>query len=219
MPGYRQMLETAERWRELPGLERVPAGAALTFDDGPDADGTPALLDALDDAGVRATFFVLGEQLMRHHALAREAAARGHELALHGFEHVRHDGLRPQAARDDLARALGSFEAATGGRPRFFRPTYGQFSEASYDACLHLGLEPVYWSAWGMDWEPIPAERIADLVTRDLDDGAIVLLHDSARYGHRPDVGPTVEAIAAIAARARELDLRLAPVGELAPAG
>src|ERR671932_1527854 len=120
MPGYRQLLETAERWRRMPGRERVAAGAALTFDDGPDPDGTPAVLDALDAAGVKATFFLVGEQLMRHHALAREIAARGHELALHGFEHVEHDGLRPQAARDGLARALGSFEAATGGRPRFF---------------------------------------------------------------------------------------------------
>src|ERR671938_1159831 len=101
MPGYRQLLETAERWQRMPALERVPDGAAaLTFDDGPDPDGTPAVLDALDAAGAHATFFLVGEQLMRHHALAREAAARGHELALHGFEHVEHDSLSPQGARD-----------------------------------------------------------------------------------------------------------------------
>jgi peptidoglycan/xylan/chitin deacetylase (PgdA/CDA1 family) len=216
MPGYRQTLETAERGQRLPALERVPAGVALTFDDGPDPDGTPAVLDALDAAGVRATFFVVGEQLMRHHAIARDAAARGHELALHGYEHVEHESLRPQAARDDLARALGAFEASTGQRPRFFRPPYGRFSEASYDACRHLGLEPVYWSSWGMDWEAIAADRIADLVSRDLDDGAVVLLHDSPRYGHRPDANATAEAIPAIAACARERDLRLAPLGELA---
>src|SRR5919202_6725037 len=133
MPGYRQLLETAERWRRMPGLERVAGGAALTFDDGPDLAGTPAVLDALDRAEARATFFLVGEQLMRHHALARETAARGHELALHGFEHTDHDALRPQAARDDVARALGSVEAATGVRPRFFRPPYGRFSEHSYE--------------------------------------------------------------------------------------
>jgi peptidoglycan-N-acetylglucosamine deacetylase len=215
VPGYRQMLETAERWAELPGLERLPAGAALTFDDGPDAEGTPAVLDALDEAGVRATFFLVGEQLMRNHAIARDAAARGHELALHGFEHVDHDGLRPQAARDDIARALGSFEAATGGRPRFFRPPYGRFSQASHEACLHLGMEPVYWSAWGLDWEPLPAARIAELAVRDLGEGAIVLLHDSARYGHRPDAKPTAEAVPAIAAKAVEMGLRLAPIGDV----
>jgi peptidoglycan/xylan/chitin deacetylase (PgdA/CDA1 family) len=216
VPSYRQLLETAERWRAMPGLERVPSGVALTFDDGPDAGCTPPILEALDAAGVKATFFLVGEQLMRNHALAREAAARGHELALHGFEHVEHATLRPQAARDDMARALGAFEAATGQRPRFFRPPYGRFSEASYDACRHLGLEPVYWSAWGMDWEPIPGERVADLATRDLGDGDIVLLHDSARYGHRPDCRPTADAIAAIAARAAELGLRVDPIGALA---
>jgi peptidoglycan-N-acetylglucosamine deacetylase len=211
------MLETAERWREMPAIERVPSGVAITFDDGPDPDGTPPILDALDAAGVKATFFLVGEQLMRHHAVARETAARGHELALHGYEHVEHDSLRPQAARDDLARGLGAFEAATGRKPRFFRPPYGRFSEASYDACRHLGMEPVYWSGWGMDWEPIPAERISDLATRDLADGSIVLLHDSARYGHRPDCRPTADAIGAIAARAGELGSRVGRLAELAP--
>src|SRR3954470_19223042 len=218
MPGYSQMLETAERWRRLPARERVEAGAALTFDDGPDPDGTPAVLAALDAAGVRATFFVVGEQLMRHHGIARDAAARGHELALHGFEHAEHETLRPQAARDDLARALGAFEAATGRRPRFFRPPGGRFSEASYEACRHLGSEPVYWSSWGMDWEPIPGERVADLATRDLSDGDVVLLHDSTRYGHRPDCRATAEAVGAVAARAAELGLRVERLGDLAPA-
>src|SRR3954451_21098560 len=209
------MMEIAESWRAMPGLERVPSGGALTFDDGPDPDGTPAVLDALDRAGVRATFFLVGEQLMRHHALAREAAARGHELALHGYEHVEHDTLSPQGARDDLARAVGAFEASTGRRARFFRPPYGRFSEASYAAFRHLGLEPVYWSAWGMDWEPIPADRIADLAVRALDDGAIVLLHDSPRYGHRADAGSTADAVVAIAAAGAEKGLQMGPIGEL----
>jgi peptidoglycan/xylan/chitin deacetylase (PgdA/CDA1 family) len=210
------MLDTAERWRWMPGVEDVASGACLTFDDGPDPDATPAVLDALDAAGVRATFFVVGEQLMRHHALAREALARGHELGLHGFEHVRHDSLPGRAARDDVARSLGTFEAAVGRRPRFFRPPYGRFSEHSYEACADLGLQPAYWSAWGLDWEDISAERIADLASRDLAEGAIVLLHDSPRYGHRPSAAPTAEAVGLIAARAAELGLPLAPLGELA---
>jgi peptidoglycan/xylan/chitin deacetylase (PgdA/CDA1 family) len=218
MPGYGQMMHTAARWRELPALERVEAGVALTFDDGPDPDGTPAVLDALDAAGVRATFFVVGEQLMQHHAIARETLARGHELGLHGFEHVRHDSLPGGTARDDVARALGTFEAAVGRRPRFFRPPYGLFTEHSYEACADLGLEPAYWSAWGLDWESIEAERIADLVGRDLDDGAVVLLHDSARYGSRQSALPTAGAIGLIAARAAGLGVALGTLGELAPA-
>jgi peptidoglycan/xylan/chitin deacetylase (PgdA/CDA1 family) len=213
------MLETAERWRQLPALERVPSGVALTFDDGPDPDATPLVLDALDEAGLKATFFVVGEQLMKHHALARESLARGHELGLHGFEHVRHDSLPGRMAADDVARSIGTFEAAVGSRPRFFRPPYGLFNEASYGACSDLGLEPVYWSAWGLDWEAIAPARIAELVTRDLADGAVVLLHDSARYGDRPSAAPTAEAVGLIAQQAAALDLKLAPLGELAPAG
>jgi peptidoglycan/xylan/chitin deacetylase (PgdA/CDA1 family) len=215
VPSFGELVADVERWRRFPGLERVPAGAALTFDDGPDPDGTPAILDALDAAGVRATFFLVGEQLMRNHALARETAARGHELALHCHEHVDQETMRPQAVRDDMARALGAFQASTGRTPRFFRPPYGRFSEAGHAACLHLGMEPAYWSSWGMDWEPIPGDRVADLAMRDFADGAIVLLHDSVRYAHRPDTQPTADAVAALAARADELGIRLAPLGEL----
>jgi peptidoglycan/xylan/chitin deacetylase (PgdA/CDA1 family) len=210
------MLDTAARWREFPALERVPSGGAcLTFDDGPDPESTPLVLDALDAAGVRATFFVVGEQLMKHHALAREALARGHELALHCFEHVPHDDLPGRTATDDVARGLGTFEAAVGRRPRWYRPPYGRFNEHSYAACDDLGLERVYWSAWGLDWEAISAARIAELVSRDLADGAIVLLHDSPRYGHRPSGAATAEAVGAIAARAAELGVALAPLGDL----
>src|SRR3954453_10480549 len=119
------MLDTAERWRYMPGLEQVARGACLTFDDGPDPDGTPLVLDALDAAGLRATFFVVGEQLMQHHALAREALARGHDLGLHGSGHARHAALRGRAAADDVARGLGTFEAAVGRLPRCYRPRYG----------------------------------------------------------------------------------------------
>src|SRR5207248_2815175 len=95
MPSYGELVDTVARWRELPAPERADSqvAAALTFDDGPDPDGTPLVLDALDAAGIKATFFVVGEQLMRHHAIARDALARGHELALHGFEHVEHGTL------------------------------------------------------------------------------------------------------------------------------
>jgi peptidoglycan/xylan/chitin deacetylase (PgdA/CDA1 family) len=213
------MLETFARWEEMPGLERVEGGVALTFDDGPDPDGTPLVLDALDAAGVRATFFVVGEQLMKHHAVAREVLARGHELGLHGFEHKRHESMPGGMASDDVARSIGTFEAAVGHRPRLFRPPYGQFNERSYQACRDLGLEPVYWSAWGLDWETITAERIAEIVSRDLSDGTVIVLHDSVRYAHRPSAAPTAEAVPLIAARAAEAGLALGPVGELAPEG
>ncbi|MEX2196910.1 MAG: polysaccharide deacetylase family protein [Thermoleophilaceae bacterium] len=216
MPSFGEELARQERWARLPGIERAtrPGTAVLSFDDGPDPDGTPAVLEVLDAAGVRATFFLLGEQLMKNPRLGGEISRAGHEIALHGFGHTGHDELRDQAARDDLARGLGTVEAACGRRPRFYRPPYGVFSEASHAACADLGLEPVYWSAWGADWESIDAARIADLVVRDLVEGTIVVLHDSARYAHRDSAAPTAGAVPLIAAAAGESGLELLPLGE-----
>ena len=206
MPSFQQHLDTLERWRRFPALERLESGVALTFDDGPDPDGTPAVLRALRAAGARAVFFLVGEQVEAHPELARQVAEEGHVVALHGFQHVEHDDLG-NAARADLEHGAAAIAAATGVDPSLYRPPYGRFSEGSYAAARELGLEPVYWSAWGSDWEPIPPERIAETVIRDLDPGAIVLLHDSARYATRPSAAPTAEALPAILAARRERGL------------
>ena len=209
MPGFGQLADTFERWRGFPGRERVDRGVALSFDDGPDPDATPSVIEQLQRAGVRATFFLVGEQLLVHHELGRAIVEAGHDVGLHGFRHVEHDELVDP--REDLLRGLDAIESATGVRTRLCRPPYGRFSDASFAACAELELEPVYWSAWGMDWEPLAAERIAELVTRDLDAGAIVLLHDSARYAPRSSAAPTADALGEIAAAIR--DRGLEPVG------
>jgi peptidoglycan-N-acetylglucosamine deacetylase len=221
VPSHLELLAMLERWRRFPALERAAAGApaTLTFDDGPDPAATPALLDALDAAGVKATFFLVGEQLHDAPRLAREVTDRGHEVGVHCFRHVSQDELSDREARDDMARALGAVEVATGRRPRWCRPPYGVFSEAGYAACRDLGLEPVYWSAAGSDWEPIPAGRIADLVCRDLAGGVVVLLHDSPRYAYRDSAQATAEAIPTIVAHARAHDIALGTLGEAAGAG
>ena len=214
MPSFGQLLDTLERWRRFPGLERLepPDGrVALTFDDGPDPDATPAVLEALDAAGLHATFFLVGEQLLVHHELGGAVASAGHEIALHGFRHVEHEELADP--RDDLLRGLDAVESATGVRARLYRPPYGRFSDGSYRAARELGLEPVYWSAWGSDWDDIAPERIAELAIRDLEPGAILLLHDSPRYANRPSARPTAEALVHLAGAAREGGLALGPGG------
>ena len=213
MPSFGQHIDTLARWRQFPALERLDdERVALTFDDGPDPDGTPGVLDALDAAGLKATFFMVGEQVKAAPALAGEVAKRGHEIALHGATHRPHRELSPRDSRDEPAYGLGTLEAATGRRPRWFRPPYGVFNEHSYEAVRAVGLDPVYWSAWGMDWETISAERILGLVEPDLAPGAILVLHDSARYAERADVTPTIDAIALIAACAADRGLTLGPL-------
>ena len=197
-------------WADLPGLERVDREVALTFDDGPDPDATPAVLDALEAAGLEATFFLVGEQVEAHPDLAREIPARGHEVQAHCFDHTHHDRLADP--RDDLRRTIDVIFNATGVAPTLQRPPYGRFSRASHEACLGAGLEPVYWSAWGEDWEDLAPDRIADFVTRDLADGVVILLHDSARYAHRPSARATAAAIPLIAAAMADRNLGARPI-------
>ena len=150
----------------------------LTFDDGP-TESTPQLLEELRDHGLRATFFVLGEQLERWPEIGRAIVDEGHEIALHGFGHFRHDKAAAGRSRDDIERGLEAIEATVGVRPRWYRAPHGKFSQEGFETCEELGLTPVYWSAWGHDWEPVGEEHIRKTIRRDLADGSIVLLHDS----------------------------------------
>lgn len=159
------------------------SSVALTFDDGPDPSGTPAVLDALDVAGVPATFFLCGEQVARQPHLAREIVDRGHTVGVHGYRHVLLGLRSPRGTKDDLCRACDEIERAAGVAPRWYRPPYGVANPAALAAAARLGLPTVLWSRWGRDWQrgATPAS-IASTATRDLRGGEIILLHDSDRY-------------------------------------
>jgi peptidoglycan-N-acetylglucosamine deacetylase len=194
----------------LPTRAAPPGTVALTFDDGPHPQGTPAVLDALAAAGAVATFFLVGEQVEAHPTLALEIAQRGHEVQAHCFDHTHHDQLGDPVA--DLRQTIDAVFQATGVAATQQRPPYGRFTRASHAACLQAGLQPVYWSAWGEDWEDLGPDRIADFVSRDLSDGVVILLHDSARYAHRPTARATAAAIPLIAAAMADASLLARPI-------
>src|SRR5947199_6840535 len=103
------------------GISRtLPAGSsgvALTFDDGPHPQGTPAVLEILEREGATATFFLVGEQVERHRAVAAEIAAAGHAIALHGFRHRNLLRVLPATLADDLDRAHALIAESTGVEP------------------------------------------------------------------------------------------------------
>ena len=168
---------------------RVPrrtdgAGVALTFDDGPHPEGTPAALAELDRAGARATFFLVGEQVQRNPGLAAEIGAAGHSIALHGFRHRNQLRLAPGVLRDDLRRGAAAIEEATGVSPIIYRPPYGIFSAGGLREVREAGYAPWLWSRWGRDWRAdATPEGIAATATEDLGPGDVVLLHDADHYG------------------------------------
>ncbi|WP_251096071.1 polysaccharide deacetylase family protein [Streptomyces sp. Caat 7-52] len=192
---------------------------ALTFDDGPDPVSTPRFLDALDGLGVRATFFVVGEQVVRHPAVVRETARRGHELGVHGWRHA--PPWRPAFARDaeEVARTVRAVQDLTGHRPRWYRPPYGILTTSRWRAARRAGLRTVLWSAWGRDWtaDATPAS-VRARIAADLRGGGTVLLHDCDRYSAPDCWHAALAALPAVVKGCREAGLTVGPLCEHGPA-
>src|SRR5436309_5070171 len=145
--------------RRLPPGTR---GVALTFDDGPHPEGTPALLDLLRDAQAQVTFFLIGEQVERWPEIAERIAREGHAIALHGYGHRNLLRVPPQALARDLDRGARAIEEATGAAPALYRPPYGIFSPAGMATAKRRGYENLLWSRWGHDWRRFTTpDRIA----------------------------------------------------------
>lgn len=170
--------------------------AALTFDDGPHAEGTPAVLDALERSGARATFFLVGEQVERRPALAAEIVAAGHAIASHGYLHRNQLRRTPRSLAADIDRGGDVIERATGVKPSLYRPPYGIFSAVGLAAVRARGLEPLLWSRWGRDWRArIKPETIAAKVTDGVEAADVLLLHDSDTYSAEGSWRRTVAAL------------------------
>lgn len=168
---------------------------ALTYDDGPDPRTTPLFLDLLERYDRHATFFLLGTYAEQYPALTAEIAARGHEVAVHGWTHRCTARLRPRTLREDLARTRGLLQDLTDQPVRWYRPPYGVLTGPALWAAHDTGLETVLWSAWGRDWErSATPSRVVRRVHRTARPGGTVLLHDTDRTSAPGSWAITLEA-------------------------
>jgi len=159
------------------------SGYALTFDDGPHPQGTPAVLEVLARHGVSATFFLVGEQVRRNPALAGELVAAGHGIGLHCDRHRSQLRLTPGQVRADIARAQATIEEATGRAIGLYRPPYGVLNAAALRTARARRWRTLLWSHFGKDWQArASAESIAALVTDGAGAGSVLLLHDADDY-------------------------------------
>ncbi len=180
----------------IPRRIRHHSGVALTFDDGPHPQGTPAALELLAAAGATATFFLVGEQVERWPEVAAEIAAAGHEIALHGYRHRLMLRRTTAALERDLDHAVEVIAAATGVTPLCYRPPYGVFSAGGLALARRREWALLLWSRWGRDWEAqaTPA-GIARRATAGLRAGDVVLLHDADHYSSDGSWRKTIAAL------------------------
>ncbi len=164
--------------------ELSPASAergevALTFDDGPDPEVTPRVLDLLDRSGAQATFFCVGMRARTYPHIVREIASRGHAVENHAFGHSRAMGFWGvgRMVRDigDAQKALADI---TGQAPKFFRAPFGIRTPLTEPALARLGLRCVAWNVRSLDSIDRSADRVAARISRRMAPGAIVLMHD-----------------------------------------
>lgn len=176
----------SERLRRMLGIEwrtSSEAGYALTFDDGPHPQGTPAVLDILAAEGVKATFFLVGEQVRASPALAAEIVAAGHAVALHCDRHRNLMRLSPRQVRLDIARAEATIAAATDREISLYRPPYGIANAAALRIARRRGWRTLLWTHWGRDWEVRATPKsISSLLTERAGPGSVLLLHDADDY-------------------------------------
>lgn len=202
-----------------PTLRRGPRDrprVALSFDDGPDPEVTPAVLDALAAHGARATFFAIGRAIDAHPELARRLVAEGHELANHSWSHSRWGSFampRAQGAEIERGERAVAAIAGTGGSP-LYRAPFGVKSPPFTEAARARRLTLVAWSLHSRDTFGAEPKRVAARVLRRIRPGDIVLLHDGHDRPGRHRTG-CAHAVPLILAGLRERGLECVTVSDL----
>lgn len=151
--------------------------AVLTYDDGPQPGGTDKVLEVLARQRTTATFFILVGRARRFPGLLADVADAGHEIALHGVDHVRLTTLSATEVRTRTRDARNELEDLVGQRIRWFRPPYGAQRPSTWAAIRSTGLMPVVWSDAAGDWQD---DTVGELAARtsSVRRGSVLLLHD-----------------------------------------
>ena len=149
---------------------------ALTFDDGPNARYTPLLLEGLRKRNIHATFFLLGENIPENEELLLRMQEDGHLIGCHTWSHVQLDKISPSRANREILKTNSLIYHITGTYPTCLRPPYGAWKK---NLELPVTMLPVFWDVDTLDWQSQNPESILDIVRQNVQDGSIILMHDS----------------------------------------
>jgi len=152
---------------------------AMTFDDGPSAALTPKLLDLLAAHHIKATFFVIGENVAEHPEIVARAAREGHEIASHSWSHPNFAKMSQESVRSQLQRTDDAIKSATGKSPTLMRPPYGSITERE-KRWIHdeFGYDIILWDVDPLDWKRPGPAVVRNRILKETRPGSIVLSHD-----------------------------------------
>jgi peptidoglycan/xylan/chitin deacetylase (PgdA/CDA1 family) len=190
-----------------PALGRISSDrkvVALTFDDGPNPDATPLILDTLKKKGVRATFFILGSHAERWPDLVRRISAEGHQIGNHGYFHRKLHFKSPFYVSRDIRLGLRAIKRAGAPAPRYFRAPHGFRSPWTTPIARAYGERTVGWSLGVYDSDRPGVDEIVKRTLDGVTPGSIVLLHDGDGYNPDGDRTQTAAAVPVIIDRLKE---------------
>ena len=171
-----------ERLLPIYSVQRPDKKISISFDAAWGDEHTKAILDTLDQYGVKTTFFLVDFWAQKYPADVKEIADRGHELGNHSATHPDMTKLSKEQIAAELNKTADTIEMIAGVRPALFRPPFGSYNNAVIEACESLGYQVIQWSVDSLDWKEITAEQIVERVTRNVEPGSIVLFHNNAQY-------------------------------------
>ncbi|MBO5666053.1 MAG: polysaccharide deacetylase family protein [Firmicutes bacterium] len=173
---------TSDRLLPIYSVEQSEKKISISFDAAWGDEHTKAILDTLDQYGVKTTFFLVDFWAEKYPEDVKEIAARGHELGNHSATHPDMAKLSKEQMATELNKTADTIEGICGVRPTLFRPPFGSYNNAVIETCESLGYKVIQWSVDSLDWKEISAEQIVERVTRNVEPGSIVLFHNNAEY-------------------------------------
>lgn len=190
---------------------------ALTFDDGPSPEWTPRILDELRQAGVKATFFMLGEHVEKYPEVARRVAQEGHEIGNHTYDHHVLLYYTPEELINEINRCERLIREVTGVTTRYFRPPKAWFTPREKAIIDRMGYKIILWSLNSKDWVSFHDKQITSYIVRNIRPGDILLFHDSGgafttEGGKRKQ---TVKTIPRLVKKLQERGYRFVTITEL----
>jgi peptidoglycan-N-acetylglucosamine deacetylase len=199
-----------------PPLKQVLSNQAvvyLTFDDGPDPQFTPRLLDLLERFQVTASFFVVGRACRRYPDLLKRIAASGHSVGNHTHTHCHPWRVGNHRARQEVRKAFETITTICAAPPRLFRPPYGRLRKAMLEEAATLRMETVLWSRSAIDWGIMATRHGIGRRLEKVRAGDIVLCHDAPSTSNRPEL--TLATLPTFIENCQRRQLRFAGLDEL----